>query len=56
MGHLCALICADWLVMQKATLMKDGVNVSADLMKQLTEAFVFAKDAEKSPFEGFNKL
>ena len=56
MGHLCALICADWLVMQKATLMKDGINVSADLMKQLTEAFVFAKDAEKCPFEGFNKL
>ena len=56
MGHLCALICADWLVMQKATLMKDGINISADLMKQLTEAFVFAKDAEKTPFEGFNKL
>ncbi len=56
MGHLCALICADWLVMQKATLMKDGINISADLMKQLTEAFVLAKDAEKRPFEGFNKL
>ena len=56
MGHLCALICADWLVMQKATLMKDGINISVDLMKQLTEAFVYAKDAEKTPFEGFNKL
>ena len=56
MGHLCALICADWLVMQKATFMKDGVNISAELMKQLTEAFVLAKDAQKAPFEGFNKI
>ncbi len=56
MGRLCALICADWLMMQKATLMKDGINVSADLMKQLTEAFVLAQDAEKHPFEGFQKL
>lgn len=56
MGHLCALICADWLIMQKATLLKDGINISTELMKQLTEAFVYAKDAEKIPFEGFNKL
>ncbi len=56
MGRLCALICADWLMTQKATLMKDGINVSAGLMRQLTEAFVLAQDAEKQPFEGFQKL
>ena len=55
MSHLCALICADWLVMQKGTLLQDGINVSQQLMKQLTESFVLAKDAEKKPFEGFKK-
>lgn len=55
MSRLCALICADWLVMQKATLLEDGINVSQQLMKQLTEAFVLAKDAEKTPFEGFKR-
>ena len=55
MSRLCALICADWLVMQKATLLEDGINASQQLMKQLTEAFVLAKDAEKTPFEGFKR-
>jgi len=53
MGYLCALICADWLVSQKGTLIENGINVSADLMKKLTEAFVLAQDSKKQSFEGF---
>ena len=55
MSRLCALICADWLVMSKAKLIKDEQDISADLMKLLTESFVLARDAEKVPFEGFKR-
>lgn len=56
MSYLCALICADWLVSQKGTLVENGINISADLMKKLTEAFVLARDSQKQPFEGFQHL
>ncbi len=56
LSYLCALICADWLISQKGTLVENGINVSADLMKKLTEAFVQAQDAKKHPFEGFQNL